>query len=336
MKRTLHFHTLPKVISGASIVSKTEGEGPIGHCFDVVVDDDRMGLDSFEKAELQMFENAVRLCCDKTAMHKGDINVLLAGDLLNQLITANYGARNLGVPFLGLYGACSTMAESLLIGSVLVDGGYCSPVACTACSHFSTAERQYRYPLEMGTTSPPTAQRTVTGAGCLMLASQRPSSPAFSHVCISAATIGKVIDLGITDANNMGACMAPAACDTLLTYFSETGEAPSDFDWIITGDLGRFGSEMLFSLSEKKGLDLSKRHLDCGNLIFPPEEKYNSGGSGCGCSAVTLAGYFLPYLERGDVKRILFLATGALMSPTSNQQGESIPSIAHAIVLEHH
>ncbi|MDO4564044.1 MAG: stage V sporulation protein AD [Clostridia bacterium] len=336
MKRTLRFLSLPKVVSGASIVSAIEGEGPIGDCFDIVAEDDKMGLDSFEKAELQFFENAVRLCCDKAGMHKGELNVLLAGDLLNQLITANYGARNLGIPFLGLYGACSTMAESLLVGSVLVDGGYCSPVACIAGSHFSTAERQYRYPLEMGTTSPPTAQRTVTGAGCLMLASAPPPKPVFSHICVSAATIGKVIDLGITDANNMGACMAPAACDTLLTYFGETNESVDDFDWIITGDLGKFGSEMLFSLCGRHDLDLSGKHLDCGCLIYPPEEKYNCGGSGCGCSAVTLAGHFLPMLERGEVKRILFLATGALMSPTSNLQGESIPAIAHAIVLEYH
>ncbi|MDD3401342.1 MAG: stage V sporulation protein AD [Eubacteriales bacterium] len=333
--RTFHFSTLPRVFSGACIVSKIEGDGPIGDCFDVVVGDDKMGLDSFEQAELQIFENAVRLSCHKSGLSTEDINCLFAGDLLNQIITANYGARNLGTPFLGLYGACSTMAESLLIGGAFVDGGFLDPVACIACSHFSTAERQFRYPLEMGTTSPPTAQRTVTGAGCLLVGRKLPPNPVYRHIALSGATVGRVIDLGITDGNNMGAAMAPAACDTILTYFSESGETPNDFDWIITGDLGRYGSELLFSLCEQKGIDLKGKHFDCGNVIYPPLEKFNCGGSGCGCSAVTLTGHFLPYLERGDVKRILFLATGALMSPTSSMQGESIPGIAHAVVLEH-
>lgn len=333
--RTLRFSALPKVVSGATIVSKVEGDGPIGNCFDVVVSDDKMGCTSFEQAELQMFETAVRLSCDKAALTKEDLNCLLAGDLLNQIITANYGARNLGIPYLGLYGACSTMAESLLVGSALVDGGYLSPVACVACSHFSTAERQFRYPLEMGTTSAPTAQRTVTGAGCLIVSNTLPPTPVFSKICVSTATVGRVIDLGITDAANLGAAMAPAAADTLLTYFDETGDTPDDFDWIISGDLGHYGAELLYSLCDEHGLKLDKKHLDCGNIIYPPQEKYNCGGSGCGCSAVTLIGHFLPYLERGDVKRILFMATGALMSPTSSMQGESIPGIAHALVLEH-
>lgn len=333
--RTFRFSTLPRVISGASIVSKIEGDGPIGDCFDVIVGDDKMGMDSFEKAELKIFENTVRLSCHKAGLSTEEINCLLAGDLLNQIITANYGARNLGTPFLGLYGACSTMAESLLVGGVLVDGGYVDPVACIACSHFSTAERQFRYPLEMGTTPPPTAQRTVTGAGCLLVSDSQPPTPVFSHIRLAGGTIGRVVDLGITDSSNMGAAMAPAACDTLLTYFSESGDNPSDFDWVITGDLGRYGSEMLTSLCQQKGLDLSGRHLDCGNIIYPPIEKFNCGGSGCGCSAVTLTGHLLPYLERGEVKRILFMATGALMSPTSSLQGESIPGIAHAVVLEY-
>jgi stage V sporulation protein AD len=262
------------------------------------------------------------------------VHALLAGDLLNQLITANYAARELGVPFLGLYGACSTMAESLLLGGVLSDGGYCSPVLCCASSHFSTAERQYRYPLEMGTTAPPTAQRTVTGAGALLLATQDVPVPVFSHVALTAATIGRVVDLGITDMNNMGAAMAPACCDTILAHLNDTGSAAEDYDLIVSGDLGTFGSEMLLTLSEKYDLELEGRYLDCGASIYREEQGFSCGGSGAGCSAVVLAAELLERIERGDVNRMLFLATGALMSPTSGMQGESIPGIAHAVVLE--
>ena len=333
--RSMQFDSRPKLLASAAIVSRAEGEGPLGACFDVVLDDDKLGADSFEQAELMIFENAVRLACSKAGLAPSDVGCLLAGDLLNQLITANYGARNLGMPYLGLYGACSTMSESLLIGGMLVDGGYTSPVACIACSHFSTAERQYRFPLEMGTTPAPTSQRTVTGAGCLLVGDVLPPAPVFSHCVISGATIGKVVDLGITDAANMGAAMAPAACDTIVTHLQDAGRTPEDYDLIITGDLGKFGTEMLHTLLAEQGVDMAGRHRDCGNLIFPSEPKYNCGGSGCGCSAVTLAGHILPRLESGELKRILFLATGALMSPTSSLQGESIPGIAHGVVLEH-
>jgi len=334
-ERSMSFLSRPGVLAGASIVSAAEGQGPLGKCFDVVLGDDKLGAASFEQAELMMFENTVRLACSKAGLAPGDIGCLLAGDLLNQIITANYGARNLGIPLLGLYGACSTMAESLLIGGMLVDGRYASPVACISCSHFSTAERQYRFPLEMGTTDAPTAQRTVTGAGCLLVGDRLPERPALRHCVITGATIGKVVDLGITDAANMGAAMAPAACDTIVTHLSDLNRTPEDYDWIITGDLGEFGARMLHSLLAEQGVDLAGRHLDCGNLIYPAEPKYNCGGSGCGCSAVTLAGHILPKLESGEVKRVLFLATGALMSPTSSLQGESIPGIAHGVVLEH-
>ncbi len=333
--RSLVFPSAPRIISSAAIVSQAEADGPLGACFDVVMGDDKMGLDSFEQAECRMFENAVRLCCNKAGLGKDDIGCLYAGDLLNQIITANFAARQLGVPYLGLYGACSTMAESLLIGSALCDGGYLEPAACVACSHFSTAERQYRYPLEMGTTSPPTAQRTVTGAGCLLVSHTLPPVPIFSHICVRAATVGKVIDLGISDANNMGAAMAPAACETITAHLADMHRTPADYDVIVTGDLGRFGAEMLYTLCMERGVDLSGRHLDCGNMIYHPEQKYHCGGSGCGCSAVTMACYLLPKLESGEIRRMLFLATGALMSPTSSMQGESIPGIAHALVLEH-
>lgn len=333
--RSLVFPTEPRVLSSAGIVSRVEADGPLGGCFDIVMDDDKMGLDSFEQGECRMFENAVRLCCNKAGLAAADLACLLAGDLLNQIITANYAARALEVPYMGLYGACSTMAESLLLGSVLSDGGYLEPVACVACSHFSTAERQYRYPLEMGTTAPPTAQRTVTGAGCLMVGHALPPVPVFRNIRMTAATVGKVVDLGISDANNMGAAMAPAACETIAEHLDDFSLTPDAYDLIVTGDLGRFGTEMLHTLLSERGVDLSGRHVDCGNLIYHPEQGYQCGGSGCGCSAVTLASHFLPMIEKGELARVLFLATGALMSPTASMQGETIPGIAHAVVLEH-
>ena len=333
-KRTLLFPSAPYIRASASIVSRMEGAGPLGDRFDIVLDDDTWGQDSFEKAECRMFEEAVRLALDKCGMQPQQLGCLLGGDLLNQIVTANYAARSLETPFLGLYGACSTMAESLLVGSVLVDGGYAENVACVATSHFSSAERQYRYPLEMGTTSPETAQRTVTGAGCVLVAGGDDEAAVFHRIRTRAATIGRVVDLGITDANNMGAAMAPAACDTIITHLKDLGRTVDDYDLIITGDLGRFGSEMLFTLCRERGVDLSGRHLDCGNMIFHPEQNVQCGGSGCGCSAVTLSAMLLDQIERGGCRRMLFLATGALLSPTVTLQGESIPGIAHAVVLE--
>lgn len=333
-KRTLLFPDAPRVTAAASIVSETEGRGPLGERFDYVLQDDTWGEDSFERAECRMFEEAVRLALKKNGRTPEELDCLLGGDLLNQIITANYAARQLNTPFLGLYGACSTMAESLLLGSVLVEGGFAERVACVASSHFSTAERQYRYPLEMGTTVPETAQRTVTGAGCVLLSSSVSEQDVFRRIRIRAATIGRVVDLGITDASNMGAAMAPAACDTILTHLKDMNREAADYDMIVTGDLGRFGSEMLFSLCRERGADLSGRHLDCGCMIYPPEEKYHCGGSGCGCSAVTLAAELLDRMEHGTVRRMLFLATGALLSLSATMQGESIPGIAHAVELE--
>ena len=333
-ERTLLFRSEPRVMSAAAVVAKNENDGAFSGRFDLVLEDDRFGEDSFEKAECKMFRTAAALTLSKCGLSPNQVRVMLAGDLLNQIITANYAARDLGVPFLGLYGACSTMAESLLLGSMLVDGGYCSPVLCCASSHFSTAERQYRYPLEMGTTAPPTAQRTVTGAGAVLLASDDVPHPVFSHVVVTAATIGRVVDLGITDTNNMGAAMAPACCDTILAQLEDTGARIEDFDLIVSGDLGTFGSEMLLDLLKKSNRDIQDRYLDCGASIFTPEQKFSCGGSGAGCSSVLLAAELLGRIERNEVQRMLFLATGALMSPTSGMQGESIPGIAHAVVLE--
>ena len=235
-ERTLLFRSEPRVRSAAAIVAKNEGDGAFSGRYDTVLEDDKFGEASFEKAECRMFRTAAMLACQKAGLDLSGIHAMLAGDLLNQLITANYAARDLGIPFLGLYGACSTMAESLLLGGVLSDGGYCSPVLCCASSHFSTAERQYRFPLEMGTTAPPTAQRTVTGAGALLLSTQDVPLPVFSHVALTAATIGRVVDLGITDMNNMGAAMAPACCDTILAHLNDTGSDLADYDLVVSGD----------------------------------------------------------------------------------------------------
>ena len=330
---TLLFENRPYVLSAASVAGKAEEKGPYGHVFDEIMEDDRLGEKTFEQGERKMLLKALHRAVSRVGLGMEAAGCLLAGDLLNQIVTASYAARELGIPYLGLYGACSTMTESLLLGAALVDGGYRERALCAACSHFSTAERQYRFPLEMGTTAPPHAQRTVTGAGAVLLGAAPLPDTGFQHIRLEAATLGRVRDLGITDANNMGAAMAPAACDTIVRHLKDRGMRETAFDWIVTGDLGDFGSQMLHELSFEEKLDLENRHLDCGSMIFSPEQKYNCGGSGCGCSAVILAGHVLPELEKGAVKRVLFLSTGALMSPLSACQGESIPGIAHAISL---
>jgi len=336
-ERSVVFENPVQVLTAATIVGDMEGAGPLADRFDMVLMDDTWGEKSWEKAECKMFEQAVRLALTKANWDVDRLQCLLGGDLLNQIVTANYAARQLGVPYLGLYGACSTMAESLLVGSMLIDGGFAQNAACVASSHFSTAERQFRYPLEMGTTSPPTAQRTVTGTGAILL--QDYGEPAggdalWETIGITAGTIGKVVDMGITDAANMGAAMAPAAADSIITHLRDRGLKAEDFDLIVTGDLGSFGSVMLHELCMDHGIDLSGVHMDCGNMIFAPGQKVNCGGSGCGCSAAVLGAYLLPELANGRWNKFLFLATGALMSPQSTLQGETIPGIAHAVAIE--
>ena len=330
---TLLFEHRPYVLSAASVAGKAEGKGPYGHVFDEIMEDDRLGEKTFEQGERKMLLKALHRAMTRVGLPMEEAGCLLAGDLLNQIVTASYAARDLAIPYLGLYGACSTMTEALLVGAMMVDGGYRDRALCAACSHFSTAERQYRFPLEMGTTAPPHAQRTVTGAGAVLLGNAPLPHTGFRHIRLEAATMGRVRDLGITDANNMGAAMAPAAMDTVQRHLEDRGMDEGDFDWIVTGDLGDFGSRMLGELAKETGLDLEERHMDCGSMIFSPRQNYRCGGSGCGCSAVILGGYVLPQIERGAVKRVLFLSTGALMSPLSACQGESIPGVAHAISL---
>lgn len=327
---TLLFIHRPTVIAGAAVVGPKEGRGPLGGCFDLVLEDPLWGQNSYEQAEQAMFEAACERCLGKAHIRKEQVQAMLGGDLLNQIMAASLTARALAVPFLGLYGACSTMAESLILGAILTDGGYASPVLCAAGSHYCTAERQYRYPLEYGNQRTPAAQWTVTGAGACLL-----NSGGEGPVSVTMATIGQVVDMGVRDANNMGAAMAPAAAHTLERHFLDTGRSPKDYDRVITGDLGRIGADILRELMEQKGFPLmDEKYMDCGLSIFDPQEDVHAGGSGCGCSASVLNALILPRLQSGEWKRVLFMATGALLSPTTSQQGETIPGVAHAVVLE--
>ena len=327
-KHTYLLENTPSVGSFAATVSKKEGQGPLGGCFDRVEPDSYFGESSWEKAESRMIRLTVERALEKDGLQPADIDAAFAGDLLNQCIGTAFGFRGLGIPYLGLYGACSTMAESLLLASLLVDTGIARrALACTG-SHFCSAERQFRFPLEYGGQRPPTAQWTVTGSGaCVVDRSQRAPY-------VRAVTVGTIEDLGICDTNNMGAAMAPAAAATIRRFLADTNTCPEDYDMILTGDLGQVGSALLAQLLEKERVDLAGRHQDCGLLIYDrATQDVHAGGSGCGCAASVLCGFILPKLRQGVLQDVLFVATGALMSPTSAMQGESIPGIAHLLHL---
>ena len=331
-KRGAHSYVLPsrpRIRSYASIAGQKEASGPLGHTFDETFTDDTLGQKSWERAEAKMLERAADLALSKAKVYADGVDVFLGGDLLNQIVSSGYTARQLGIPFLGLYGACSTMAESLLLGAMLIDGGFADTALCATCSHFSTAERQYRFPLELGNQRTPTAQWTVTGAGATLLGRE-----SLLPLCIESVTIGSVWDLKQTDANNMGAAMAPAAMQTLKSHLDDLHRIPEDYDLIVTGDLGRVGYDLMKLLCRKEGIELDQRYIDCGCEIFDVSQDEHSGGSGCGCSAVSLNGWLLGRMLKGEIRKMLFLATGALMSPTMSQQGESIPGVAHAVSLE--
>lgn len=322
------FKTAPSVSSFAAVVGKKEGEGPLAVHFDRIFTDTRLGQESWEKAESQLQKNALDIALTKGNLSPEQIDLLFAGDLLNQCIGSSYGLRDLQIPFFGLYGACSTMAESLMLAAMQVDSGCASHAAAVTSSHFCSAERQFRYPLEYGGIRAPTAQWTVTGSGAAIV----------SHVdtapYLLAAAVGKIVDMGITDINNMGAAMAPAAADTLIRFFHATGTRPSEYDLILTGDLGFVGSSLLYELTERDGYIIRTRHNDCGMMIFDREKQdVHAGGSGCGCSASVLCSFILSEIKKGRLNRVLFLATGALMSTVSNQQGETIPAIAHLLLI---
>lgn len=327
-RQTVALQNPPSVVGSAAVVGKKEGEGPLAATFDHISQDDSFGERSWEKAESAMQKLALAAALSKAGLSVSGLDYLLAGDLLNQCIGSGFAVRGQDVPFFGLYGACSTMAESLSLASMLLDGGYGTKIAAMTSSHFCSAERQYRSPLEYGGQRTPTAQWTVTGSGCVILADQGPG-PYITHV-----TTGKVVDKGIKDAANMGAAMAPAAYSTLSAHFQDTGRKPSDYDLIVTGDLGQLGRDIVADWFHRDGTDL-KNFNDCGTLIYDLEgQDVHCGGSGCGCSAVVLSGLLLNGMAGGRWKRILFCGTGALLSPTSSQQGESIPSICHAVALD--
>ncbi|MBR2896474.1 MAG: stage V sporulation protein AD [Oscillospiraceae bacterium] len=320
----------PQIEAFASVVGKKEGEGPLAAWFDQIGEDTKFGQPSWEKAESRMQELALEHARRKAGIGNDQIDMLFAGDLLNQCVGSSFCLRDTGIPFLGLYGACSTMAESLLLAGIAIDGEYASRAAAMTSSHFAGAERQYRFPLSYGGQRTPTAQWTVTGAGCLLLR----KNPGGKGPYLSSATIGRIVDLGVKDANNMGAAMAPAAYDTILAHFRDLSLRPEDYDLIVTGDLGETGSRILCDLFHKDGIELKKRHFDCGCAIFDAKRQdVHAGGSGCGCSASTLCGYLLRQMQAGQYHRILFCATGALLSPLSTQQGESVPGVCHAVAI---
>ncbi len=328
-KQTVKFGTPPVIINTASIVGKKEGEGPLNDYFDNVLDDDKWGEESWEKAESKLQKETTLTALKKAGLSLADIDYALAGDLLNQCVGAHYGMRDLDIPFLGLYGACSTMMESISIGAMIVSGNCAKNVVCVTSSHFCASEKQFRLPLEYGGQRTPSAQWTVTGAGCAVLSASG-DGPKITHI-----TSGKIVDMGISDLNNMGAAMAPAAVDTLLNHFKDTGRRPNDYDLILTGDLGVVGSDILVELMADEGYDISEVHNDCGKMIFDIENQdVHAGGSGCGCCGSVFCGYVYNELKKKSFERVLVIATGALMNPQVVNSGETIPSIAHAVAID--
>ena len=327
--QSVRFDAPPSILSFAAIGGKKEQEGPLASYFDFLSSDTTFGQKSWEKAESELQKRALDTALRKLDVKYKDLDALFAGDLLNQCIGSAFAMRETGIPFLGLYGACSTMAESLLLASAAVNAGYARRAAALTSSHFASAERQYRFPLEYGGQRTPTAQWTVTGSGAAILKSSG-NGPFITHV-----TPGKIVDAGIKDANNMGSAMAPSAYETLKAHFEDTGRTPDYYDRIVTGDLGVLGHDTLEDLFRRDGMTLGKHYNDCGILIFDIQKQdVHAGGSGCGCSASVFASYIMRGFADGFWSKVLFAPTGALMSPTSAQQGDSIPGICHAVAIE--
>ena len=318
----------PSVIAYAAVVGKAENEGPYGGEFDEVVEDNKAGSDTWEQAESLFQQRAVGHVLRKSGLEPDRIDLMIAGDLLNQCVGSSYGLKDYFIPYLGIYGACSTFAEGLLLSAALVNAGYIDTAIASTSSHFSTAERQFRFPLNYGGVRTPTAQWTATAAGAALVGFS--GKPPF----IRAATVGKIEDMGITDLTNMGAAMAGAAYDTLTRHMKHRGTHPQDYDVIITGDLGQVGSDLLYDLFQRDGVSLREHHKDCGLMIYDrAAQDVHAGGSGCGCSASMMCGHFFKRIQAGELKRVLYCATGALMSPTVVQQGGSIPGIAHCVEI---
>ena len=334
-QRTLRFDEAPRILSHAAAVGKKEGAGPLGARFDFVAPDDRMGQKSWELAESGLQKTAIRTALQKGGLSRDDLGLVLAGDLLNQCTGSFLASMQSDVPYLGQYGACSTMAQGLALGACLLAGGAARRLLAAASSHFCSAERQYRFPLAYGGQRTPTAQWTATAAGAAVLAAGQPGQGAADgDLIITHALFGKMVEMGVTDANNMGAAMAPAAYDSLSTLLADLGAQPRDFDCIVTGDLGHVGADILLTLLREDGIDLSPVYSDCGSLLFGEKQDAHAGGSGCGCSAAVLCGPLLRDMHAGKIRRLVFAGTGAMMSPTSVQQGQPIAGICHAVVIE--
>lgn len=326
--QTIKFENPPSIIGTGTIVGPKEGQGRFKEYYDLILKDSIYQEKSWEKAETKILKEAVEMAIKNSKVPTDKIEYLIAGDLLNQIVSAGFAARELGLPFLGIYGACSTIAQGALLGSMIVDGGFAENLVAAVSSHFCTAERQFRFPLELGNQRKPTSQWTVTGAGAMVISSQ------IQNPRITFATVGKVIDMGEADPNDMGTAMAPAAVDTIVRHFQDTGKTPDDYDLILTGDLGSIGKHIAEELLKQKGYDISNKYSDCGVLIFYPEQDVHAGASGCACAAVVTCGYIYKEMLNRKYNRVLLVATGALMSTTSTQQGETIPCIAHAISIE--
>ncbi|MBE7036540.1 MAG: stage V sporulation protein AD [Ruminococcaceae bacterium] len=327
-KQTVLFHHPPVILGTGTVAGKKEGEGPIGKYFDVIADDNVLGAKTWEKAESEFAARAGREAFKNSGVNKEKIQYFFGGDLLNQCTGTSYGIREFGIPFIGLYGACSTMALGLSVAASYIDGGYADYCAAITSSHFCSAEKQFRFPLEYGGQRPPSAQWTVTGAACAVLGSKGDGP------MIDCITNGKIVDKGITDANNMGAAMAPAAADTILKHFQDTGRTPDYYDLIVTGDLGAIGKSVVIDFLHEDGYDLSKNYNDCGLIIFDSKtQDTHAGGSGCACAGLTFCGYIYHLLKERKLKHVLLVATGALQSALAVQQGESMPGIAHAVSI---
>lgn len=327
--RTIGFEEMPSIIGYASVAGKKESEGPLGSVFDKLIFDSYDGFDTYEQAESQFQTEAVSLALEKSGVSAQDVDYIFAGDLLNQCVGSSFGLKSFNIPYLGQYGACSTMAQGLIMAAVFVEGGAASTAMCVTSSHFCSAERQYRFPLEYGGVRTPTAQWTVTGAGSCVLKNDKKGP------CVARATVGRIVDLGVKDANNMGAAMAPAAAQTIKDYFTDTNTSPKDYDLILTGDLGEVGSASLYDLLLMENIDIRNNHNDCGLMIFDRKKQdVHAGGSGCGCAGSVFCSKILNSINYGRLKNILFIATGALMSPTTSGQGSSIPSIAHLVNIK--
>ena len=325
---TLRLNSKPAVVGHAAVVGKKEGEGPLARTFDHIYEDTLLGQRSWEKAETQMQVDAMKRAMQNARLQNADLDYVFAGDLLNQCLSSSFAMRGFGVPFLGQYSACATMAQTLALAAVFVDSGAARHSAAVTSSHFCSAERQFRFPLEYGGQRPPTAQWTATASGALVVGAGE------NRPFVDCVTVGKIVDYEIRDASNMGAAMAPSCADTILNFFRDTGEDPASFDMILTGDLAKIGSELLYILLEREGLELQDRHTDCGLLLYGGDDpEVNAGGSGCGCSAAVLCSYVMQKMESHELRNVLFAGTGAMMSLTSSQQGETIPGVTHVVKL---